>query len=130
MKGKDELCHHGILGQKWGIRRFQNKDGSLTNAGKRRYEEYSDDYKVSRDIKKKGVKSMSNSELRTLTERLQLEENYKRLNPNVVKRGMAMVGTVAATLGSVLLLTNNSSKVIDLGKSACKTAVAFLSKKG
>lgn len=31
------LSHHGILGQKWGIRRFQNKDGSLTSAGKRRY---------------------------------------------------------------------------------------------
>ena len=31
------LCHHGILNQKWGIRRFQNKDGSLTAAGKKRY---------------------------------------------------------------------------------------------
>ena len=33
-----ELSHHGILGQKWGIRRYQNKDGSLTSAGKKRYE--------------------------------------------------------------------------------------------
>lgn len=32
----DFLEHHGILGQKWGIRRFQNKDGSYTEAGKRR----------------------------------------------------------------------------------------------
>ena len=32
-----QLYHHGILGQKWGVRRFQNKDGSLTNAGKNRY---------------------------------------------------------------------------------------------
>ena len=31
------LAHHGILGQKWGIRRFQNKDGSLTAEGKARY---------------------------------------------------------------------------------------------
>lgn len=31
------LSHHGILGQKWGIRRFQNPDGSLTPAGKKRY---------------------------------------------------------------------------------------------
>ncbi len=33
----NELQHHGIKGQKWGVRRFQNKDGSLTPAGKERY---------------------------------------------------------------------------------------------
>lgn len=31
------LAHHGILGQKWGVRRFQNTDGSYTAAGKERY---------------------------------------------------------------------------------------------
>ena len=33
----DTLAHHGILGQKWGIRRWQNEDGSLTEAGQKRY---------------------------------------------------------------------------------------------
>lgn len=35
----DELYHHGIKGQKWGRRRFQNEDGSLTPAGKERYDD-------------------------------------------------------------------------------------------
>ena len=33
----DELTHHGVKGQRWGVRRYQNKDGSLTPAGKKRY---------------------------------------------------------------------------------------------
>lgn len=39
----NELKHYGIVGMKWGVRRYQNEDGSLTNAGKARY---SDDKKT------------------------------------------------------------------------------------
>ena len=39
---QDELHHHGIKGQKWGVRRFQNEDGSLTPAGKKRYDDGDD----------------------------------------------------------------------------------------
>ena len=38
-----ELHHHGIKGQKWGVRRYQNPDGSLTPAGRKRYDQMSND---------------------------------------------------------------------------------------
>lgn len=43
MSNGEYLVHHGILGQRWGIRRFQNKDGTRTSAGKRREREGGDD---------------------------------------------------------------------------------------
>lgn len=49
-KRKTELYHHGIKGQKWGVRRFQNPDGSYTSAGKAR--------------RNSGERSSSNSEAR------------------------------------------------------------------
>lgn len=39
----NELYHHGIKGQKWGVRRFQNEDGSRTSAGLKRYKEWKND---------------------------------------------------------------------------------------
>lgn len=47
MEYKYELYHHGIKGQKWRVRRYQNADGTLTEAGKKRY---------ARDAKEKGYR--------------------------------------------------------------------------
>ena len=51
-----ELYHHGIKGQRWGHRRFQNEDGSLTTAGKKRISKdskiYKDKYKKTADAVK------------------------------------------------------------------------------
>ena len=51
------LEHHGILGQKWGIRRFQNPDGTLTEAGKKRQAQYD---KLSKDVQKLNDKTWNN----------------------------------------------------------------------
>lgn len=47
-----ELYHHGILGQKWGVRRYQNEDGSLTDDGRRRYNQ--NNYKEFKRESKRG----------------------------------------------------------------------------
>ena len=62
-----ELYHHGIKGQKWGVRRFQNKDGSLTPAGRKRYDEPNVG-------KQKRYKIPENKSLH----RLKLEEKYMK----------------------------------------------------
>ena len=49
------LYHHGIKGQRWGIRRFQNKDGSLTPRGRKRYSDDSGDKANSKPEDKKGL---------------------------------------------------------------------------
>lgn len=50
-----ELYHHGIIGQKWGIRRYQYQDGSLTAEGRQRYSR-GDVHRIKREFKKEAYK--------------------------------------------------------------------------
>lgn len=68
-----ELYHHGIKGQRWGIRRYQNEDGTLTEAGKKHYAKLDDRwirknqdtvYTKAYNASKKELKKYANTELR------------------------------------------------------------------
>ena len=67
---EDHLQHHGISGQKWGIRRFQNEDGTRTEAGKKR------------EAAARETDSMTDEELRNKVNRLRNEQNYTRMVAN------------------------------------------------
>lgn len=60
------LVHHGIKGQKWGVRRYQNEDGSLTPAGKKR---------ISKQYERESKKTMSD-----------LSRSYNRMQLNAYNR--------------------------------------------
>lgn len=64
MENNYELFHWGVKGQKWGVRRYQNKDGSLTAAGKKRLR----------------AKDMSDEELGSKVKRLTMEKTYNKLS--------------------------------------------------
>lgn len=90
-----ELCHYGVLGMKWGRRRYQNKDGTLTAAGKKRYSDSSSDTKAdssesSSKPKKKSLSEMSDDEIRDKIKRMELEKRYSDLSPKQVSKGKEM----------------------------------------
>ena len=81
----NSLAHYGILGMKWGVRRYQNKDGSYTSAGKKRKQKdfIHEDYANAHS--KKSVKAMSNAELKARNNRLQMEQQYANLTRKTSK---------------------------------------------
>lgn len=87
----EELTHHGIRGMRWGVRRYQNKDGSLTALGKRKYgtkenfENAMADKKHNKAKKKSGsdISKLSDEELKAKNARLTLEEEYYRHKRNI-----------------------------------------------
>lgn len=95
--------HHGIHGMHWGVRRYQNKDGSLTAAGRKRINQLDSEYQrltgkklskssESNTVKKtsakpKKISEMTNEEIQEKINRIRLERTLESLTPKDISSG-------------------------------------------
>lgn len=110
MRYENSLQHWGIKGMKWGVRRYQNKDGSLTPAGRKRYSDGSEgtssskssssqssskQTKPKKEKPKPVYETMDDAELEKTVRRLELEKRYRNAAPekdnSVLPSGRAFV---------------------------------------
>jgi len=117
------LQHYGILGMKWGVRRERGPDGRVGT----KKSQGSGDYQKSRAQLRRGSKNLSTAELKSLTNRLQLERQYSDLNPSDYKRGMDVVKTITAA-GSTAASFYALSKT-PLGQDVIKAIKPIISRR-
>lgn len=103
------LQHHGVLGQKWGVRRFQNSDGTLTSAGKAKKsfgksEQQKESVKQKRyDASNRG--SLTDAQLRKKIERLQMEKQLRKLTEEEINPGRTEAKRVLSQIGTKVAST-------------------------
>lgn len=113
---KDELKHYGILGMHWGVRRYQNEDGTLTEAGKRHYAKLDD-----RWASKHASKIQSKALKKSKREMNKVERQLKRqFDP----RTRQFMNAYNQNLARIM-----STKVSDLSTPSGR-AVKFVAKRG
>lgn len=139
-----ELHHSGIKGMKWGIRRYQNKDGSLTPLGKKRYgildsdEIKKQDAVSAEDAKKKAMTSgdvkqvavnrhnMTNDEYRKALDRIDLE---RRLNQYTAGEKKSFMDKSLAAIDKLDKVRNAGEKLVNSYNLIAKINNSFNSKK-
>ena len=93
------LEHHGIKGQKWGVRRYQNEDGTRTAAGKKRESSPDAKEKETRKADVKNRRTMSDVDLKKRIERMKLEKEYKTLVDEDTAPGKKYVSEIISAAG-------------------------------
>ena len=104
----DYLMHYGVLGMKWGRRKFQS---SVSKSKKqKRADSYSSDYQETRKMRRKSSKKLSNDELKKLNNRMRLEQEYNRLSTSQVNRGLEVakkIVSIAGTIGGLYAISQS-----------------------
>ena len=121
-----ELYHYGIKGQKWGVRRFQRKDGSLTPKGRKRY---ADDGGSEAPAERKGMSASTKKKLMIGAGiAVAAATIYAIENPKVVKMPLSAAKKLATESNAAKAVSNvlKNSRTIDLvKKGAVKSASAL-----